>query len=156
MESDKQGTSAELDSRTETRITEMPTGAAAPAFAPNRKRKFDPTKPLDAAEDEAVAQFLATPKSLREFKSTAELGARFGLSRMTIFRRTKEKHVLDRVEYLLRNYIRAGDLFALKAWPRIVRGQVRAAVGGDTKAAVFCLERLSVESPSPLEELLLK
>jgi hypothetical protein len=44
---------------------------------------YDPTKPLDPPEDEAIAQYLSTPKSIREFKSFSELARHFNISRMT-------------------------------------------------------------------------
>ena len=55
-----------------------------------RKRKQDKTKPLDLPEDEAIAQYLATPKSIREFKSMTDLAMHFNISRMTVHRRTKD------------------------------------------------------------------
>lgn len=106
-----------------------------------RKRKFDKTKPLDSPEDEAIAQYLATPKSIREFKSFSELAAHFNISRMTVYRRSKDSSILERVEWLLTHHKLAGDLIARLNWGRIVAGQVKAAVAGNTKAAIFCKER---------------
>jgi DeoR/GlpR family transcriptional regulator of sugar metabolism len=105
------------------------------------KRKFNRTKPLDAPEDEAIAQYLATPKSIRQFKSFSELAEHFNISRMTVYRRSKDLRVLKRVESLIRLYKLAGDLVARRNWPRIVAGQVKAAVSGNTKAAQFCKEQ---------------
>ena len=105
-----------------------------------RKRKWYWTKPLDSPQEEAVAQHLATPKSFREFKSFIELAKHFNTSRMTIYRRTKDLNVLQRVEWLSMNHKRAGDLVVRVNWPRIMLGQVKAAIAGDTKAAQFCKE----------------
>jgi hypothetical protein len=121
---------------------------AATQAAPNppnlprkRKREPDKTKPLDQPEDEAVAQYLSTPKSIREFKSLSDLAKHFGISRMTVYRRTKDLIVLERVEFLLTYHKLAGDLLPRLHWERIMAGQVKAAAAGDTKAAQFCKER---------------
>ena len=106
-----------------------------------RKRKFNKTKPLDSPADEAIAEYLATPKSIRQFKSFSELAQHFNISRMTAYRRSKDSNVLQRVEWLLARHKLAGDLIARLHWGRIVAGQVKAAIAGDTKAAQFCKER---------------
>jgi hypothetical protein len=106
-----------------------------------RKRIFDRTRPLESPEDEAIAQYLATPKLIREFKSITELAAHFKISRMTVYRRTKDLAVLQRTEWLLTHHRLAGDLVARLNWERIVAGQVQAAVAGDTRAAQFCKEQ---------------
>jgi hypothetical protein len=123
----------------------------SPDPSPKRKRKFDKTKPLDSPEDEAIAQYLATPKSIREFKSFSELAMHFNISRMTVYRRSKDSSILERVEWLLTHHKLAGDLIARLNWDRIVAGQVRAAVAGDTKAAIFCKERAWPEIESPFD-----
>jgi len=102
---------------------------------------YDRTKPLDSPEDEAIAQYLSTPKSIREFKSFGELAKHFNISRMTAYRRSKDSSILQRVEWLLMSHKLAGDLIARRSWERIVAGQVKAAVAGNTKAAQFCKER---------------
>jgi hypothetical protein len=116
-----------------------------------RRRRFDKTKPLNSPEDEAIAQYLATPKSIREFKSFSELATHFNISRMTVYRRSKDSSILERVEWLLAHHKLAGDLIARLNWGRIVAGQVRAAVAGDTKAAIFCKERAWPETESPFD-----
>lgn len=60
---------------------------------------------------------------------------------MTAYRRSKEPSILERAEWLLKHHQRAGDMIARQNWPRIVAGQVKAAVAGDTKAAQFCKEQ---------------
>jgi hypothetical protein len=126
----------------------VPANDAEPHAAPNpqdllrkQKRKPDKTKPLDSPEDEAVAQYISTPKSIREFKSLTDLAKHFGISRMTAYRRTKDLIVLKRAEWLLTHHKLAGDLIPRLHWERIMAGQVKAAAAGDTKAAQFCKER---------------
>jgi len=119
-----------------------PQAALNPRDLPQkRKGKPDKTKPLDSPEDEAIAQYLTTPKSIREFKSLTELAKHFNISRMTVYRRTKDLIVLQRAEWLLTHHKLAGDLIPRLHWARIMAGQVKAAAAGDTKAAKFCKER---------------
>ncbi len=106
-----------------------------------RKGKSNGKTPLDSPVDEAVAQHLAAPKSIREFRSFSELAGHFEISRMTVYRRTKDPVVLQRAEWLLKDHKLAGDLVARLHWERIVAGQVKAAVAGDTKAAAFCKQQ---------------
>lgn len=140
-------------------VTALQANDAAPQAAPNqpdlsrkKKRKPNKTKPLDLPEDEAIAQYLSTPKSIREFKSFDDLAKRFNISRMTVYRRTKDLIVLQRVEWLMMHHKLAGDLIARLHWERIMAGQVKAAAAGDTKAAQFCKERAWPEDP-PLIDL---
>jgi hypothetical protein len=116
-----------------------------------QRRRFDKTKPLNSPEDEAIAQYLATPKSIREFKSFSELAAHFNISRMTVYRRSKDSSILERVEWLLTHHKLAGDLIARLNWGRIVAGQVKAAAAGDTKAAIFCKERAWPDEGGPFD-----
>ena len=109
--------------------------------------EFDKTKPLDSPADEAIAEYLATPKSIRQFKSFVELAKHFNISRMTAYRRSKDSSVLQRVEWLLTQHQLAGDLVARLHWRRIVAGQVKAAIAGNTKAAEFCKERAWPANP---------
>jgi hypothetical protein len=60
---------------------------------------------------------------------------------MTVYRRSKDLSILQRVERLLMHHKLAGDLIARRSWERIVAGQVQAAVAGDTRAAQFCKEQ---------------
>jgi len=60
---------------------------------------------------------------------------------MTVYRRSKDPRILERVDWLLQHHRRAGDVIARLHWPRIVSGQVKAAVAGDTKAAQFCRDQ---------------
>jgi hypothetical protein len=137
------------------RITDRVPQADSSSAHPSqkRKRKFDKSKPLDSPEDEAIAQYLATPKSVRDFKSRTDLARHFNISRMTVHRRTKELSVLQRVEWLLQHHMLAGDLIPRLHWERIMAGQVRAAAAGDTKAAQFCKERAWPEEPAVFDML---
>jgi hypothetical protein len=116
-------------------------------FERKRKRNYDGSKPLGWPELEAVAQFLATPKPIREFKTFVDLAKHFNVSRMTIYRWSRHVDVLTRAEYLLAQNQLKGDLVARLYWDRIVMGQVRAAINGDTRAAKFCENRAWPESP---------
>jgi hypothetical protein len=126
-----------------------------PPDAPrNRKRKVDKREALDAS-DEAIADFLSTPRSVRELKSFTKLAEHLGVSRMTVYRRSKNPMVLQRVQSLLRHHELAGDLVAKLNWPRIMQGLVKAAAAGDVRAAQFCLDRAWPEH-NPLSDILNK
>src|SRR5271154_3990183 len=128
----------------------LPKTAPDPPDLPRkRRRKSDRKKPLDSPEDEAIAQYVASPNSIREFKSFSELSAHFQISRMTVYRRSKDPTILERAEWLLENHKRAGDLMARLSWPRIMAGQIKAAAAGDTKAAQFCKEQAWPEVEEP-------
>jgi hypothetical protein len=155
MNIDRQATNdpLESDSPEPVQIDESmsETNINPPDPSPKRKPKFDKTKPLDSPEDEAIAQYLSTPKSIREFKSFSELATHFNISRMTAYRRSKDPSILERVEWLLMHNKLAGDLIARLNWERIVAGQIKAAVAGDTKAAQFCKERAWPEDGGPFD-----
>jgi hypothetical protein len=104
-------------------------------------KNYEGSKALPWPELEEVAQFLSTPKDCRTFKTVTDLATTFGVTRMTIYRWTKHPDVLTRADYLLRQHQERGDLIARLFWDKIVRGQVQAAMKGDTKAALFCERR---------------
>ena len=106
-----------------------------------RKKNYDGSQPLDYPAHEAIAQFLATPKQFRQFKSTAVLAKHFNVSRMTIYRWAQDIDVVKRAEWLSRGNMVLGDFIACREWPSIVRAQVAAALAGDTRAAIFCQNR---------------
>ena len=146
------------DNETKCDVTGIQASDAVPPSVPNppdppqkRKRKPNKTKPLDSPEDEAIAQYLASPKSIREFKSITDLAQHFNISRQTVYRRTQELYVLERAEWLLTHHKLAGDLTARLHWKRIVAGQVKAAVSGDTRAAQFCKDTAWPEEPPPVD-----
>lgn len=146
MSNEFEATSAVGESDTEQAARKNGDAEAPTIFVPrnlprNRKRKSDGRKPLDSPEDEAIAQYLAAPKSIRDFRSFSELAAHFRITRMTVYRHAKDPIVLQRVDWLLAHHKLAGDLIARLHWERIVAGQVKAAVAGDTKAAQFCKEQ---------------
>lgn len=149
------GDAVESESVETAQITDLvPQTDISPAHpSRKRKRKFDKSTPLDSPEAEAIAQYLATPKSIRDFKSLTDLARNFNVSRMTVYRRTKELSVLQRAEWLLQHHMLAGDLIARLHWERIVAGQVRAAAAGDTKAAQFCKERAWPEDSAVINML---
>lgn len=112
-----------------------------------RKRNYDGTKPLEYPELEALAEFLSTPKQFREFRTFADLAEKFDVSRMTIYRWSRDADVLLRAEFLVTINQAKGDLVARLHWDRIVLGQVRAALKGNTKAAEFCEKRAWPANP---------
>ena len=128
-------------------VPEPETSPNLPGLPGKGKRKFNKNKPLDSPADEAIAEYLATPKSIRQFKSFSELATHFNISRMTVYRRSKDLNILKRVGWLLKEHKLAGDLIARLHWGRIVAGQVKAAIRGDTKAAQFCKEAAWPEQP---------
>jgi hypothetical protein len=66
-----------------------------------RKQEYDGTTPLECPELEAVAEFLVTPKPIREVKTFTALAKNFGVSRMTVYRWTKDEDVLKRAAHLV-------------------------------------------------------
>jgi hypothetical protein len=114
-----------------------------------RRTDYDATEPLDNPAFEAIAQFFAAPSQFRQFSSVVALAGHLGISRMTIYRWSKDVDVVQRIEWLLRRSMRSGDLIAAREWRAIVEAQVRAAIAGDTRAAVFCQNRAWSESLIP-------
>ena len=107
----------------------------------NRCKKHDGSEALEHPGREALAQFLAGPRSVREFRSYRALANYFHVSRMTIYRWKLEVEVMQRANFLsMRNEI-AGDLEARRAWPEIMQKQIASAKGGDLDAARFCESR---------------
>jgi uncharacterized protein YerC len=131
----------------DTQERNSPTGDTLDRAECNRDQCYDGTTPLECPELEAVAEFLATPKPIREFKTFNDLAKHFGVSRMTIYRWTRNEDVLQRAQFLVTQNQVKGDLVARLLWERIVMGQVRAAVTGDTRAAEFCEKRAWPKSP---------
>ncbi len=70
-------------------------------------------------------------------------------SHVTVYRRSKDSRVLQRVEWLLTQHKLVGDLVARLNWGRIAAGQVKAAIAGDTRAAHFCRDRAWPEDKQP-------
>ena len=118
-----------------------------------RRKDYDGTEPLDDPAFEAIAQFFAAPRQFRNFDSVNALAKNLGVSRMTVYRRAQDANVIQRIDSLLRKSMRSGDLIACREWPGIVGAQVNAALAGDTRAAVFCLNRAWRQQTSILGEV---
>ena|ERR1700719_1160698 len=103
-----------------------------------RRTDYFGAEPLDDPAYETIAQFFAAPRQFRQFKSVGALAERFGLSRMTIYRRLEDVDVMLRIKWLVRKSMLSGDLIACLEWHGIVEAQVRAALAGDLRAAMFC------------------
>jgi hypothetical protein len=106
-----------------------------------RRTDYYGTEPLDDPCYEAIAQFFAAPRQFRQFKSVSALAEHFGISRVTAYRRAQNDDVVLRIKWLLRKSMQGGDLVACQEWPGIVQAQVKAALGGDLRAAMFCQAR---------------
>lgn len=122
---------------------------------PRRRRSeiYDGQLPLEYPGHEAVARFLASPRSIRQFKSTKDLAKHFQVSRMTIFRWGHDPDVIQRAYFLSEINQKAGDLLARQEWPRIMHAAVQKAIGGDLQSIKFCESRaypkkLRVEQPN--------
>jgi hypothetical protein len=89
---------------------------------------------------EAVAQYLAAPICLREFKSDNDLAKHFHVTRMTVYRWKQDPDVIQRVHWLSNRYRLAGDLQARINWRRIVQKAIQRAMKGDMQAIKFCEE----------------
>jgi hypothetical protein len=87
-------------------------------------------EPLELAAHEAVAHFLAAPKSQREFKSFIALAQHFNVTRMTAYRWTQDTDVLWRADWLSLQDKVAGDLNARREWSAIMEKSVRVQGSG--------------------------
>ena len=114
--------------------------------APDGPRKklrenYDGHQPLEYPGHEAVAHYLASPKSLREFDSDRHLAKHFRVSRMTICRWKHDRDVIQRAHFLSEINQMVGDLLARQEWPRIMQMAVQNALGGDLQSIRFCESR---------------
>jgi len=109
------------------------------SIPPRRKRKYNKKRPLEPM-DEAIAEYVAMPRTLRQFKSLDEIAKHFNVCRMTVHRHRMEIHVLERIDWLQRNNKLAGDQIARSNWTQIVISQVKAARKGNVVAARLCRE----------------
>ena len=110
-----------------------------------RREKHDCSEALEYPGREALAQFLATPRSLREFGSYNDLAKHFEVTRMTIFRWKQDTDVIERAVWLCKCNQMIGDLFACQAWPRIMQKVVEMAIQGNMDAIKFCPSRAWAE-----------
>jgi len=138
MNHNEQTTSIESASATAIKAN-SPQSQAARSDAPDDD--YDGTKALDDPAHEAVARFFAAPRQFRQFPSVAALAEHFGLSRMTVYRWAETVDVELRIRWLVTQSMLLGDLTACREWQGIVQAQVDAALDGDTRAAIFCLNR---------------
>jgi hypothetical protein len=107
---------------------------------PEGSENYNGHTPIEWPGLEAVAQYLAAPKSLREFKSDNDLAKHFRKTRMTIHRWKHHPDVDKRVHWLSNRYRLAGDLLARLNWLRIMQKLVEKAIKGDMQAIKFCEE----------------
>jgi hypothetical protein len=105
------------------------------------REKYDGREPLDYEGHEAVAQFLATPKSDREFESLTALADHFNVTRMTVHRWKQDVEVMQRANWLSLCNQMAGDLVARREWQQIMEKAVELARAGDVQAMKFCESR---------------
>jgi hypothetical protein len=110
-----------------------------------RRGKYDGRSPLNYPGHEAVAQYLAAPKSLREFRSDMDLAKHFQVTRMTIYRWKNDVDVMQRAYWLSMRNQMAGDLVARREWPQIMEKAVEMAKRGDVHAMKFCESRAWAE-----------
>ena len=103
--------------------------------------KTDRREPLEFLGHETVAQFLATPKSQREFKSITALARHFNITRMTVYCWMNDIDVMRRVDWLSMQNKEVRDRVARREWPDIMERLVERAKSGDTQAAWFCADR---------------
>ena len=106
-----------------------------------RRDRYDGREPLEYPGHEAVAQYLAAPKSLREFKSDSHLAKYFRVSRMTVCRWKHDPDVIKRAHFLSEINQMVGDLLARQEWPRIMQTAVQKALEGDLQSIRFCESR---------------
>jgi hypothetical protein len=106
-----------------------------------RRMSHDRREPLEYPGHETVAQFMATPQSMREFKSVTALAKHLNLARKTIHCWMNDVDVMRRAEWLSMRNKGTGDLIPRREWLRIMENMVRLAIGGNVAAAKFCAER---------------
>src|SRR6266404_2312752 len=106
-----------------------------------RSKMQDRSEPLEFPGHETVAQFMATPKSLRLFKSITALAKHFNITRKTVYCWMKDIDVLRRVDWLSLQNKAAGDRAPRREWLDIMESLVERAKSGDIQAARFCADR---------------
>jgi hypothetical protein len=104
------------------------------------------SKPLDYEAHEALAQYLAAPEGMGEFKSITAIAEHFKVTRVTVHRWSHNPVVLQRAEWLSKRDWLSGVLFARRSWERVMRAQVKKAITGDTQAARFVQENAWTEN----------
>ena len=124
---------------------------------------YDGRTPIEWPGHETVAQYLAAPKSLREFKSDSDLAKHFQVNRMTVHRWKNAPDVIKRAHWLSMQNKMIGDIIARREYPSFMERAVELALKGNIPAMKFCAERAWPEdkrteksgtSSSSLEEVL--
>ena len=113
--------------------------------AHHTQEECDGSYPLSSPGHEAVAQYLATPKSLRNFRSDSHLAKHFEVSRMTVYRWKQIPDVIKRALWLSKCNQFIGDMHARQEWPRIMKRAVQMAIQGNINAIRFCEARAWAE-----------
>jgi hypothetical protein len=107
---------------------------------PEGSENYDGHTPIKWPGLESVAQHVASPKSVKEFRSDKDLAKNFDVTRNTIQRWKHHPDVSKRVHWLSNRYRLAGDSLARINWPRIMEKVVAKAMKGDMQAIKFCEE----------------
>jgi hypothetical protein len=102
---------------------------------------YDGRTPIKWPGHEAVAQYLAAPKSRREFKSDSDLAKHFQVDRMTIHRWKNAPDVIKRAHWLSMQNKMVGDTIARREYVSIIEKAVELAKNGNIPAMKFCAER---------------
>jgi transposase len=128
-----------------------------------RSKMQDRSEPLEYPGHETVAQFMATPKSLREFESVTAIAKHFNITTKTIYCWMKDDDVMRRAEWLSMRNKRHGDLSIRCRYEEILEKLIEKALTGDIAAMKLCFETAFPEdqqakksklSDSSLEEVL--
>ncbi len=116
-----------------------------------RSKMQDRSEPLEFPGHERVAEFMATPKSLREFESVTALAKHFNITTKTIYCWMKDDDVLRRAEWLSMRNKRHGDLSIRCRYEEIIEKLIEMALTGNvaavTSLAVVVLLDLACLSP---------
>ncbi len=135
----------------------------APDGPRQNRGKADRREPLEFLGHETVAQFMATPKSLREFESVTALAKHFNVTTKTIYCWMKDDDVMRRAEWLSMRNKRHGDLSIRCRYEEIIEKLIEMASTGNVAAIKLCLDiafpvdqqaKKSKLSDSSLEEVL--
>jgi hypothetical protein len=114
----------------------------APDGPRNKPRKYyDGREPLEFPGHEATAWFLAVPEALRDFKSISALARYFNVSRVTVYRWTRDIDVMKRADSLSMQNKIAGNLVARREYVPMMGKAVEMAKEGNIKAMEFCVDR---------------
>lgn len=97
--------------------------------------------PLEYPGHEAVAQFLAFPESQGEFKSFKAIAKHFKVTRMTVYRCSKDLDVLRRAEWLTLRNKTIAIVQVRREYPKIMEKAVEIAKRGNVQAMKFCQEQ---------------